>query len=219
MTHQTRGDRWPAARAARPRRALILDDEADRRHEMCEGLLDHGVVGEEAATLGEAISRLATSSYDLVVCDLILCDPPDAANPALRGYLAVCFALARPDVVMVVQASSQRRWVHPGAVLTNWRVEEVANLVYGSPGIPARQRSDGGCPWFALEWVAGAAPARRRDAVERLARLPIVRELEGSLGLGPALAALEDAAEGLEDWPAAVASARCALFPGAGDAV
>jgi CheY-like chemotaxis protein len=211
-------DRMPAAAATKRRSALILDDEADKRVAMREGLADHGVVSDEADTLEEAIRHLASSSYDLVVCDLILCDPPDAANPALRGYLAVCFALARPNAI-VVQASALRRWAHAGAVLTNWKVDEVANLVYGAPGIPGGLSGDGGCPWWALNRAAAAraGPARAAAAAD-LAQLPIVRELEGSLDLSPALEALEDAAEGVGDWSAAVAAARCALFPGAGRA-
>jgi hypothetical protein len=200
------------------RSALILDDELARRVEMREGLLDHGLASDEAATLEEAILRLAASSYDLVVCDLVLCDPPHAANPALRGYLAVCFALSRPNGI-VVQASALRRWAHPGAALANWRVDEVANLVYGAPGIPGRQSGDGGCPWWALERAAGAgAGPDRTAAAAEVVQLPIVRELEGSLQLGPVLEALEDAAEGLGDWSAAVAAARFALFPGVGRA-
>jgi hypothetical protein len=151
------------------------------------------------------------------VCDLILCDPPEAANPAVRGYLAVCFALALANG-LVVQASAFRRWAHAGAVLTNWRVEEVANLVYGSPGIPGRQSIDGGCPWYALQQATAAPPDGRPAAAARLARLPVVRALETSMALGEPLAELEDAAEGLADWDAAVVAVRRALFPGAGDA-
>jgi hypothetical protein len=203
----------PDQSTVRARRALIVDDEADRRDDMLEGLRDHGVQCEDVATLEEALRRLAVSSYDLVVCDLILCDPPEASNPALRGYLAVCFALARSNGI-VVQASSQRRWFHPGAVLTNFRVDEVANLIYGHQGIPSRQSADGGCPWSALTRAARAPHEQRRAAADEVAQLPIVRVLEGSLQLGGPLAALEDAAEGLGDWSAAVAAVRRALFPG-----
>ena len=180
-------------------------------------MLAHGITSEEASTLEEAISRLARFPYEIVVCDMVLCDPPDAANPALRGYLAVCAALALSDGV-VIQASSLRRWAHAGALLTNWRVAEVADVVHGSSGIPSHRSVDGGCPWSALEWAATAAPGQRPDAATSLAELPIVRELESSLGLGQPLAALEKAAEGFEDWDAAVTAVRRALFPGAGDA-
>jgi hypothetical protein len=198
---------------ARPRRALILDDEAERRHQMRDGLLDHGVTCDEAATVAEAIGRLVAATYDLVVCDMILCDPPGAANPALRGYLAACFALTRPGS-LVVQASSLRRWAHPGAVLTNWSVAEVADLVYAGAGIPPRQSTDGGCPWVALQRVTAAPPRQRQDAVQELLELPVVRELESALG--PALGTLEDAAHGLGDWGIALAATWRALFPGAG---
>jgi hypothetical protein len=207
--------RPPMRAADRPRRALLLDDEHERRTEMREGLADHGVMCDEVATLEEALRRLVVSTYDLVVCDLVLCDPPEAANPALRGYLAVCFALAH-STALVVQASSMRRWAHAGALLTNWRVDEVANVVYGSSGIPARQSVDGGCPWSGLLRLAGAAPGERPSAVSDLARLPIVRELESSLELSPMLAALEDAADGTGDWDAALAGIGGALFPGVG---
>jgi hypothetical protein len=200
---------------ARPRSALILDDETDRRICMREGLLDHGVRCDEASTLGEAIHRLTRASYELVVCDMVLCEPPQAANPAYRGYLAVCYALALAGPI-VVQASAFRRWSHAGAILTNWSVTEVADVVYGFRGIPGHQSADGGCPWSALQQVAAAAPDRRRAEAVRLAGLPIVQELEGSLALGPRLAMLEDAAEGHADWYAAVDDLRHALFPGAG---
>jgi hypothetical protein len=201
----------------RPVTALIVDDEADRRALMRQGLLAHGVTSEEASTLEEAISRLARFPYEMVVCDMVLCDPPDAANPALRGYLAACAALALSDGV-VIQASSLRRWVHAGAVLTNWRVDEVADVVHGSSGIPSHRSADGGCPWSALEWAATAAPEQRPAAATSLAELPIVRELEDSLGLRDRLTVLEKAAEGFEDWDAAVMAMRRVLFPCAGDA-
>lgn len=186
---------------------------------MREGLLDHGVEGEVVTTLREAIGRLAASAYDLVVCDLVLCDPPDAANPALRGYLAVCFALARCEA-LVVQASALRRYVHPGAVLTNFQVNEVANLLYSeaASGIPAWQSADAGCPWETLERADRVRPELRPAIAHELAGLPIVRSLEGSLPLLPRLEALEDAAHGAGDWGAAVAAVRDVLFPGAGDA-
>jgi len=104
-------------------------------------------------------------------------------------------------------------------VLTNWRVEEVANLVYGAPGIPGTQSGDGGCPWSALQRAGAAESAGdRAAAAAALGQLPIVRELEGSLQLGHALGDLEDAADGTGDWDAAVEAARCALFPGSGHA-
>jgi CheY-like chemotaxis protein len=209
--------RRPSIGETRMRSALILDDEVDRRLAMQEGLREHGVASQLAATLEEAIRRLASFSYDLVVCDLILSDPPEAANPALRGYLAACYALAHSRAV-VVQASSMRRWAHPGAVLTNFRVEEVANLVYGSTGIPTWQSDDGGCPWGLLQRAAGAAPDQRRAVAGELAGLPIVLELQSSLQLGPRLDALEDAAEGQGDWGGAVAAVGGVLFPGAGGA-
>lgn len=207
----SRVDRWP-------RSALVLDDEAYRRETMRSGLLEHGVECDGVATLAEAIRRLTTSSYDLVVCDIVMCDPPGAANPSLRGYLAVCFALARSDARWVVQASSVRRWAHPGALLTNWRVDEVANLIYGDPGIPIDPRSDGGCPWCELERCAAACPARRAEAARGLSDLPIVRALESSAGLDEALGGLEEAAGGRRDWGAAVSAVGETLFPGAAGA-
>jgi len=198
---------------ARLRTALVLDDEPERQTEMCRGLLDHGVRSVGAATVAEAIRQLASTRYDLVVCDMILCDPPGAANPALRGYLAVCCALSRPGVV-AVQASSLRRLAHPGAVLTNWRVEEVADVVYGWAGIPGHQSEDGGCPWSALEQLPATGSSRRPRAVRELRGLPAVRDLEGPAGLYAALDGLEDAAEGGADWEAAVAIAWRAFFPG-----
>jgi hypothetical protein len=185
---------------------------------MRDGLLDHGVTSDEASTVGRAIALLSRSSYDLVVCDMILNDPPDAINPAFRGYLVVCFALALSHRI-VVQASTLRRWVHTGTILTNWKVEEVADVVYGSSGIPHHQSVDGGCPWSMLEFAAAAAPGQRRAAAATLAQLPIVRELEGPLGLGEPLAILDDAAAGQEDWDAAVTGIRSILFPGVGSVV
>jgi hypothetical protein len=197
---------------------LILDDEADRRACMRDGLLEHGVRSDEASTLEEAIGRLVSSPYDLVVCDMKLCDPPGAANPAARGYLAVCFALVLAHPI-VVQASAYRVLAHPGARLTSWSVPEVANLVYGAPGIPSLQSQDGGCPWSALQQAAAAAPGLRQAAAATLAGLPIVRLLETSLALDAPLGELEDAAEGRGDWDAAVAALRRLLFPGAAGAI
>jgi hypothetical protein len=199
-------------------KALIVDDEADRRFWMREGLRDHGVTSQEASSVREAILRLRSSPFDLVVCDMVLTDPPEAANPALRGYLVVCFALARSNCV-VVQASTLRRWFHTGAVLTNWQVDEVADVVYGSSGIPAHASADGGCPWMAIQRAAAASPDRRAAAAVELANLPIVRELEAPLGLNVQLGVLEDAAASDQaEWRAAVLGFRSVLFPGAGSA-
>lgn len=199
--------------------ALIVDDEAERRADMRCGLSEHGLRSDEAATVGEAIHLLSARAYDLVVCDMVLCDPPEAANPAPRGYLVVCFALSRPAAPVVVQASSYRRWRHAGALLTNWAIPEVADVVYGSAGIPAHRSEDGGCPWSALSRLAAAPPAGRPAAVRSLTILPLVQELEGTAGLGPVILSLEDAAEGAGGaggWDRAVEAAWQAFFPGAG---
>jgi hypothetical protein len=197
------------------RLALILDDEIDRRVEMRRGLLDHGVRSDEASTVAEAILRLATGAYDLFVCDMVLCDPPGAANPAPRGYMAVCFALSSARVRRVVQASSYQRWRHRGALLTNWTVPEVADVVYGSAGIPESIGEDGGCLWSALKCISTAQPTGRPHAVRLLHRLPLVRELEGLAALSPVLDALEDAADGVADWQTALGATWRAFFPGA----
>src|SRR5437764_14915723 len=73
--------------------ALVLDDDGERRGEMCERLHDLHVSAEPAATLGEAIRKLTARRYELVLCDMVLCDPPGSPTPAIRGYLAVCYAL------------------------------------------------------------------------------------------------------------------------------
>jgi len=196
-------------------RALILDDEAERRILMREALLDHGVVCDEAGTVEATIRRLSAADYDLVICDMVLSEPPGAANPALRGYLAVCYALSCVPPPVVVQASSMRLLVHPGSVLTNWSTGEVVDLVYGGTGIPIGHSGDGGCPWAALRLAAASAPERRRAAVCELLELPIMRDLEGPAQLGSVLGALEDAAFGTGDWDAALAGVRQVLFPGA----
>ncbi len=214
MTRPGRGKVPAGSQGLRLRTALILDDERERRTHMREGLLDHGVKCHEAATLSEAIGRLASSRYDLVVCDMVLCDPPGAANPAFRGYLAVCYALAQRPPGVVVQASSLRRWAHPGSVLANGSVAEVVDLVYGWPGVRAHSESDGGCPWLGLELAAAAAPERRAEAVSSLLRQPVVRELEDTAGLAPVLDVLNDAANGLGEWDQALCHARRTLFPG-----
>jgi hypothetical protein len=196
---------------------LILDDEADRRALMREGLLEHGISCEEAATVHDAIRSLATSTWDLFVCDMVLCDPPGRPNPALRGYLAACYALARGSANVVVQASTVSRWAHPGAVMTDWRVDQVLDLAYGWAGIPAPPGQDGGCPWHALERVAAAPAGHREDAVQELLTLRVVEDLEFAAELSPALDGLREAARGRGDWPAAVDGARRRLFPGAAD--
>jgi hypothetical protein len=106
-----------------------------------------------------------------------------------------------------------RRWAHDGAHLTNWRVAEVADLLYGAPGMPTNRSADGGCPWNALQRVTKAVPELRAETVTELLAVPIVRELECLCG--QALEALEDAAGGQGDWAAAVNGAWRALFPGA----
>lgn len=197
------------------RRALIVDDDGERRVHMCEGLLDHGVASDQAASVAEAIWRLCRSHYDLVVCDMVLVDPPGSDDAAPRGYLVACFALARPQATTVVQASVHQRWAHPGSVLTNWSVSEVVDLIYGGPGIPLSRSADGGCPWLTLRRLAAAPSCDRLAGVRELLALPILAELDGSPELPSLLRALEDAAGGLGDWSAALGKVREALFPGA----
>ena len=130
--------------------------------------------------------------------------------------LAACFALASSKA-LVVQASALRRYVHPGAMLTNFQVHEVANLLYSEDahGIPAWESADAGCPWTALERAARAEPEQRVALACELTEMPIVRSLESSMDLGSRLEALADAACGIGDWMAAVAAIRSVLFPGA----
>jgi hypothetical protein len=207
----------PASWAPQLRRVLILDDEADRRALMREGLLEHGITCEEAATIHDAIHSLGTSAWDLFVCDMVLCDPPGRRNPTLRGYFAVCYALASGSAKVVVQASTERRWAHSGALMTDWHVDQVLDLAYGWPGTPAPPGQDGGCPWRALESVAAAPAGRREDAVRELIAVRIVEDLEFAAELSPALDALREAACGRGDWETAVHGARRRLFPGADD--
>jgi hypothetical protein len=195
------------------RSALILDDDAERRAEMHEGLLVYQVRCDEAATLAEAIQLLGASYYDLVICDMLLCDPA-GVNPSFGGYLAVCFALARANARRVVQASSLRRYTHPGSILTNWRLEEVTDLLHGSRGIPMPSDTDGGCPWSALRRCETAAPERRPQAVLELVRLPIIRALDSTPELASGLDALQDAAESTGEWSEAMVGAWTAVFPG-----
>lgn len=217
MTERGSAAGEPASWAPRLRRVLILDDEEDRRALMREGLLEHGISCEEAATVRDAIRALATRTWDLFVADMVLCDPPGRPNPALRGYFAVCYALARGSAPVVVQASSMARRVHPGAVMTDWLVEPVLDLAYGWAGVAAPPGLDGGCPWRGLEQVAAAPADRRQHAVRELCALPIVEELEFPADLSPALDGLREAASGRGDWQAAIDGARRRLFPGAPD--
>jgi len=203
--------------ARRLRTALILDDEEERRTDMSRGLARHEVMSQEASTLAEAIRLMRSSSPDLILCDMVLCDPPGAANPALRGYLAVCYALERHPGSVVVQASTLRRWVHPGAVLANWRVQEVADIVCGFEGLRVPPGGGSGCPWKMLREVETAPPGERAGAVAVLLGLPVMEELGGCPELGPPLEMLEQAAHDGRDWERALAAVRAALFPGVDD--
>jgi CheY-like chemotaxis protein len=202
------------SRGPRLRTALILDDEQERRSDMSEELAVHGVTSQQAATLEEAIRKLAADRYDLILCDMVLCDPPGTATPAVRGYLAVCYALARHPSSLVVQLSSHQRWVHPGAVLAQWWPQEVADLVYGANGVRVPLDGGHGCPWTKLQEAGAATPARRADVVQVLYDLPVIGELRRPLRLDPALAALKRAADDGCEWGRALADVRSALFPG-----
>lgn len=194
------------------RTALVLNDEDDHANVMRKELQDHGVVIDRAATLPEAIGKLAARRYDLVVCDVVLCDPPGGSTPAPTGYLAVCYALARHPDSVVVQASTHRRWVHPGAVLTDWTPQVVADLVYGAAG--PTEESYGGCPWSKLLDAEAATTSQRANAARDLLRLPFVDGLRGTLGLDDLFEAVELAAHDSREWRRALCDLRTTLFPG-----
>lgn len=197
------------------RTALVLDDEPELRQETCDELERRAVEVQQAATVGEAIRKLAARPYDLVLCDVVLCEPPGTATPAPRGYLAVCYALARHPASVVVQASTLQRWQHPGAVLTTGSAQEVADLVHGAQGV--RAEGDSGCPWAKLLEAEAAAPGQRPEAARSLLRLPVMEELRRSLGLADAFEAVELAAHDGSAWRRALCDLRSALFPGSSD--
>jgi DNA-binding response OmpR family regulator len=80
-------------------RVLVVEDEADLAGYVAEGLRDHGMAVDVALDGAQALEKVATNSYDLVVLDRDL--------PVVHGD-AVCSALARSQespLVLMLTAS------------------------------------------------------------------------------------------------------------------
>lgn len=75
-----------------PRRALVIDDEAEIAESLADFLSIEGFVCDIAVGGAAAKARLAHGHYDLVISDLRM---PDVDGPALHGWIAA----ERPDLV------------------------------------------------------------------------------------------------------------------------
>jgi PAS domain S-box-containing protein len=62
----------PANEALRGHSVLVVDDEESIREIVEEGLSSRGMVVETAGSSEEALSRLATNSYEIILCDMNL---------------------------------------------------------------------------------------------------------------------------------------------------
>lgn len=125
-----------------PPRVLVVDDEADVRHVLRVALEGWGYQVDEAASGEEAISRLATRRYDLLLLDLRM--------PGMDGVAVMeRVRLSRPHLPIIILTGyatleSAIAAVRCGAtdyLLKPVSIREIARAVHR-----AFQRSDGG-PW------------------------------------------------------------------------
>ena len=78
-----------------PKHLLIVDDEAPLREAIAERLADHGFVVEQAGNGEDALDRLASFAFDVLVTDLKL--------PGINGRQVLDAALERyPDIIAIV---------------------------------------------------------------------------------------------------------------------
>ena len=78
-----------------PKHLLIVDDEAPLREAIAERLTDHGFVVEQAGSGEEAVERLASFAFDVLVTDLRL--------PGIQGREVLEAALERyPEIIAIV---------------------------------------------------------------------------------------------------------------------
>lgn len=59
-------------------RVLVIDDKQSNRDLLCSMLRREGLLGEEAASAAEALDRLESNTYDLILLDLVM--------PEVTGY-------------------------------------------------------------------------------------------------------------------------------------
>src|SRR5687767_3299929 len=78
-----------------PKHLLIVDDEAPLREAIAERLADHGFVVEQAGSGEEALERLASFAFDVLITDLRL--------PGIQGREVLDAALERyPELIAIV---------------------------------------------------------------------------------------------------------------------
>src|SRR5687767_2644680 len=78
-----------------PKHLLIVDDEAPLREAIAERLADHGFVVEQAGSGEEALERLASFAFDVLITDLRL--------PGIQGREVLDAALERyPEIIALV---------------------------------------------------------------------------------------------------------------------
>ena len=82
----------PPAPPPAPRRALVVDDEAEIAEALADFLALEGFVSEIAIGGGEALTRLGTTHYDLIVSDIRM---PGVDGPHLHRWIAA----HRPDLL------------------------------------------------------------------------------------------------------------------------
>ena len=78
-----------------PKHLLIVDDEAALRGAIAERLADHGFVVEQAGSGEEALERLASFAFDVLITDLKL--------PGINGRQVLDAAIERyPEIIAIV---------------------------------------------------------------------------------------------------------------------
>ncbi len=124
--------------AEQQRRVLVVDDDATIRELLCTVLRDRGLSVDEAGDGKEALDRIDSRPYGVIVIDLLM--------PLLDGFTVIeaLKALTPRPVVLVVTAAERSAIdgldpaiVH-GIIRKPFDHEEVANVVAACAEIRAR---------------------------------------------------------------------------------
>lgn len=118
------------ARRSAPKRILIVDDDEDLRENLAELLVGEGYQTTTASSVSEALERLASGTFDLLLTDFRMPGPSGIdlikearrAHPKLRAILMTAFGNGYTEIESIRSGAI-------GYVRKPFEVEEILTLV------------------------------------------------------------------------------------------